>query len=119
MFWKKPDFWTTIETKEAFDLFNGIKKVKVARPMCLDFELATREQVDDLEKVQTDLHKKVDLILEKLQVEYTPETGKKEPAKLVEKRKEIEIQLMYASDGLGEYNQPIKPKRKYTKRKKK
>lgn len=78
-----------------------------------------------------ELDKKLNLILDHLNLQYIPETEKKEPAKLVEKNSNFFEDLKHGSvvrtglegDFLGiemyKPTEPIfKPKRKYTRRKK-
>lgn len=78
MFWKK-DFWT-----ESWELL-GWPGTYRHKPMWKGSELLTIEAYKEHEKRLNELAKQLNLILDHLNLEYKPETEKKEPAKLVEK----------------------------------
>lgn len=80
-----------------------------------------KEKTDGLAKVSADVERKLDMILDHLGLRYIPETEKKEPAKLAEKKDEYQTivdGLAFAISGSSPTYQEPKPKRKYTKRKK-
>ena len=120
MFWKS-DFWVESREEDVPYLFSGMKKVTAVRPMCRNFELATQDQVDDIERAQKNLDTKLNLILEHLKLEYKPATEKKEPAKLVKRVSNLIYMGDYATGLTGGTWTPEdeKPKKKRGRPKKK
>lgn len=97
MFWKS-DFWTKSTKKSIHRLspWLGVtdETVELLEPMFRDTKLAELGDVEDVEKdvealkkLSAQIERKLNLILDHLNLEYVRETEKKEPAKLVEKKK--------------------------------
>ncbi len=114
-------FWNKLKLITKYSYQYGREILKAG-----DYRLLTEQDYVELEKYNAKLDDKLNLILNHLKLKYVPETEKKEPAKLVEK---VGIPLINYSKLIGElsaYNYvtddnkgvAVKPKRKYTKRKK-
>jgi hypothetical protein len=137
MFWNKVNYDglpVTLSKREVFitDLF-GFKK---ATKRFLAYKHGNewkglvgyeeyKETTEDLSKHIAKVEKKMDMILDHLNLQYVPETEKKEPAKLEKKLPTFAIHLAGESrtiswnDNFIPSGEGLKPKRKYTKRKKK
>jgi hypothetical protein len=58
-----------------------------------------KEKTDKLSKASDDIERKLDMILDHLKLQYIPETEKKEPAKLVDKKQYTGIEFIASGGG--------------------